>query len=151
MNCTIRKAEEQDKEQVLALGRKIVDQYERTHLGDAVVDEYIGSGSCDNDFLQVYGNITLLFDGEQLIGFIVTCENEIQGFLIDIPYWGTGAAQYLLDYAIKNIFKNYEEVTLECFVDSPRANAFYKKMGFTQGHIVDGVGAQRIVYSKKIA
>ncbi len=150
MNYTIRKAEEKDKEQVLALGRKIVDKYERTHLGDDVVNEYIGSGSCDNDFLQVYDNITLLFDDEQLIGFIVTSENEIQGFLIDIPYWGIGAAQYLFNYAVKNIFKNHNEITLECFVNSPRANAFYKKMGFIPGEIVNGVGAERIVYSKKI-
>ncbi len=36
MNLEIRKANEHDKKEVLALGKKIVDVYERTHLGDDI-------------------------------------------------------------------------------------------------------------------
>jgi N-acetylglutamate synthase-like GNAT family acetyltransferase len=150
MNYKIRKAQNQDLEKILELGRKIVDKYERTHLGDEVADCYINSGACDNDFRELYDNITLLTLDEDIIGLIICEKNEIQGFLVDIPYWGTGAAQVLLDYAIKNIFSDYDDITLECFVSSPRANAFYKKMGFLRQSVVDGDGGNRVVYNKSI-
>ena len=150
MNYKMRKAEKSDLDSVLKLGRKIVDVYERTHLGDEMADGYINSGACDEDFKKLYSNITLMTLEDKIIGLIVCDKNEIQGFLIDVPYWGTGAAQYLLDYAIKNIFSQYDEINLECFVTSPRANAFYQKMEFNQIKTVEGDGGNRIVYSKKL-
>lgn len=151
MTYCIRKASEIDKKSVLELGKKIVDVYERTHLGDEVVDGYINSGACENDFLNIYDSITLMFKGDNLVGLISTNSNEIQGFLVDIPYWGTGAAKYLLDYAEKNIFKEYDEITLECFENSPRANRFYIKNGFIKTGLKDGDGGRRIVYKKDLS
>ena len=48
MNYKIRKAEKLDMDDVLRLGRKIVDVCERTHLGDQAADRYINSGDCSS-------------------------------------------------------------------------------------------------------
>ena len=150
MNYRLRKANEDDKSKVLLLGKKIVDKYERTHLGDEMGDGYINSGACDADFLKMYENIHVLTLDDNIVGLTVFTKNEIQGFLVDIPYWGTGAAQYMLKIVFEIIRKEYDIITLECFETSPRANAFYTKMGFENKGIVEGDGGRRIVYAKNI-
>ncbi len=150
MSIIIRKAVEKDKEVVLELGRKIVDKYERTHLGDEMADSYIGSGACDSDLSKIYDNCTIALDGEQIVGFIFTQDNEIQGLAVDIPYWSKGIAQKLIAYATRVIFAPYDEIHLECFVSSPRANRFYQKMGFVVGDTVDGDGGSRAIYKRRI-
>ncbi len=151
MSYTIRKATTTDKAAVLALGRKIVDVYERAHLGDEMADQYIGSGACDSDLSKIYDNATIILDNDTLIGFIFTQENEIQGLSVDVPYWGMGIAQKLIAYASQNLFQGYEEIQLECFVTSPRANRFYQKMGFVSCGIVEGDGGNRNLYKRKIS
>ncbi len=151
MEYIIRKATEDDKEEVLALGRKIVDEYERTHLGDEVADSYINSGDCDKDLSGIYNNASIILKDNKVIGFIFVDKNEIQGLSVDKMYWGKGIAQKLIAYATQNLFADYDEIQLECFVTSPRANRFYQKMGFVSGEIVDGDGGKRVVYRRKIA
>ncbi len=150
MNYIIRKATLADKASVLALGRKIVDVYERTHLGNEMADAYINSGACDSDLSKIYDNATIILNGDDLIGFLFTDENEIQGLSVDVPYWGKGIAQKLVAYATKNLFTEYDEIKLECFVTSPRANRFYQKIGFVNCGIVEGDGGNRVLYKQKI-
>ncbi len=150
MSYTIRKALEADKSAVLALGRRIVDVYERTHLGDEMADGYIGSGACDSDLSKIYDNATVILEGEAVAGFLFAHDNEIQGLSVDVPYWGKGIAQKLIAYATQNLFKEYEEIQLECFVTSPRANRFYQKMGFARCGVVQGDGGNRNLYKRKI-
>ncbi len=150
MSIIIRKAIEKDKNSVLALARKIVDLYERTHLGDEMVDNYLESGECDSDLLKIFDNCTIALEGEQVIGFIFTHHNEIQGVSVDIPYWGKGIAQKLIAYATRVLFVDYEEIQLECFISSPRANHFYQKMGFNKCEEVVGNGGNRTIYKRRI-
>ncbi len=150
MCYTIRKAQERDKDAVLALGRKIVDVYERTHLGEEVADDYLNSGACDAALAANYKNATVVLENDIVIGFLYTDKNEIQGLSVDVPYWGKGVAQKLIAYATQNVFKSYDEIQLECFVTSPRANAFYQKMGFRNSGIVEGEGGSRVLYKRKI-
>lgn len=148
MKYTIRKATTDDKQNILKMGRRIVDKYERTHLGDSIVDEYIESGDCDTDFLKYFDNITVLVLDTNIIGLIIWIDNIVQGFLIDIPYWGTGAAQYLMNTTLDDKFQVYNEVTLECFESSPIANAYYKKTGWKKVGLIKDDIANRIVYKK---
>ncbi len=150
MSYRVRKATESDKNAVLALGRKIVDVYERTHLGDEIADEYIKSGACDSDLSKIYDNATVILDGDEVIGFLFTHENEIQGLSVDVPYWGKGIAQKLIAYATQKLFAGYDEMQLECFTTSPRANRFYQKMGFVNCGVVEGDGGNRNLYKRKI-
>ncbi len=151
MSYDIRKATEADKAAVLELGRKIVDVYERTHLGNVMADGYIESGACDSDLSKIFDNATVILEGETVIGFLFTHENEIQGLSVDVPYWGKGIAQKLIAYASQNLFAGYDEIQLECFVTSPRANRFYQKMGFVCSGIVEGDGGDRNLYKRKIS
>ncbi len=148
--CIIKKATEKEKTALIALGCKIVDVYERTHLGDDVADGYLDSGACDRDLASLYGNASVILDGETLLGFIFIHENEIQGLAVDVPYWGKGIAQLLVAYAEGQISQQHSEVVLECFESSPRANRFYLKMGFTASGLVDGDGGRRILYKKSL-
>ncbi len=150
MSVIIKKASEKEKESVLALGRKIVDTYERTHLGDEITDEYLNSGACDRDLSAIYDNATVAMEEGSVIGFIYTYENEIQGLSVDIPYWGKGIAQKLIGYATNVLLKGSSEIRLECFTTSPMANRFYQKMGFVNSGIVDGDGGSRNVYERVI-
>ncbi len=151
MSYAIRKASDADKSAVLALGRKIVDVYERTHLGDETSDEYLNSGSCDKDLSAIYDNAYIILEGNVVIGFLYAYKNEIQGLSVDVPYWGKGIAQKLIAYATQNLFKGYDEIWLECFTGSPRANKFYQKMGFNNYGATDGKGGSRFLYKRKIA
>ncbi len=146
----IKKATEKKQSALIALGRKIVDVYERTHLGDDVADGYLDSGACDRDLASIYENASVILDGETLLGFIFIHENEIQGLAVDVPYWGKGIAQLLVAYAEGQISQHHSEVLLECFDNSPRANRFYQKMGFTPSGLVEGDGGTRILYKKSI-
>ncbi len=150
MRYKIRKASDADKTAVLALGRKIVDVYERCHLGDEMADRYINSGACDSDSSKIYDNASIILDSDTVIGFLFTHGNEIQGLSVDVPYWGKGIAQMLIAYATQNLFQNESEIQLECFVSSPRANRFYQKMGFVNSGVVGGDGGSRTVYKRKI-
>ncbi len=147
---SIKKATEKEKYSLIELGCKIVDVYERTHLGDDVTDGYLYSGACDRDLASLYGNASVILDGETLLGFIFIHENEIQGLAVDVPYWGKGIAQLLVAYAEGHISQHHSEVVLECFEGSPRANRFYLKMGFTPRGLVDGDGGRRILYKKAL-
>ncbi len=151
MAYQIRKAIEEDKSAVLALGCKTVDTYERTHLGNAIADEYLSSGACERDLASIFENASVVLDNDKIIGFIFTNDNEIQGLSVDSAYWGKGIAQKLIAYARNIIFKDYDEIRLECFTSSPRANRFYQKMGFINCGEVEGDGGSRIVYKRKIA
>jgi hypothetical protein len=147
-NYIIRKATKEDISTILEMGVGIVDKYERTHLGDEMVNGYIGSGACKADFIKHIDNTQLLLLDNKVIGLIIWIEDRIQGFLIDIPNWGAGAAQYLINSTLAVKFQEYEEVKLECFKSSPRANAFYKKMGWKETEIIESDGMTMVVYKK---
>lgn len=71
---------------------------------------------------------------------------EIKGLFIDIPYWGTGAGIYLVEETLKEKRKQYDCIKLECFESSPRANAFYKKLGFKAVGKTNDTMPTRIIY-----
>ncbi len=149
MNYKIVKATKADLPQIQEMGRSVVDDYERTHLGDEVVDGYIGSGACDADFAKHLDNTQLLLLDKVAIGLIIWIDNRLQGFLIDIPYWGIGAAQHLLTETLRERFEHYDEVYLECFESSPRANAFYTKMGWERGECIESDSLRLVIYRKR--
>lgn len=130
MQFKIRKAIPGDLPVILKLGRKNVDQYERTHLGDEMADKFINSGACDQSFIDNLQNTTVIEYNGEIIGLIIFSKNIIDGFLIDSAFWGTGAAQYLMEDTLDKLFNIYDYVTLQAFASSPRANAFYLKTGW---------------------
>lgn len=149
MDYTIRKANESDKSVLTEIARRVTDKCSRKFLDDEIVDEYINSGACDEDIIKDIENTQVLIKEEKIIGLIIWNENILQGLIIDIPYFGTGAAQYLVENTMKDRLENFGEVTLECFENNSRANAFYKKTGWTQvGKIKDDITkGYRLVYT----
>lgn len=147
-NYTIRKATEKDLDIILPMGRKIVDEYERTHLGDEMADGFINSGMCDQIYRDSLPNTSVLIDEKKIIGLIITVENTVQGFLINKTHWGTGAAQYLMSETLKAMAKTYNEVSLECFESSPRANSYYRKIGWEKTEVKDTDSGRMVVYKQ---
>jgi len=148
INYKIRKATEEDLDVILPMGRKIVDEYERTHLGNEMADGFINSGMCDQIYRESLENTTVLTDKKKITGLIIIVENTIQGFLINKTYWGTGAAQYLMSKTLNKMAKKYEEVSLECFESSPRANSYYRKMGWEKTEVKDTDNGRMVLYKR---
>ena len=144
----IRPATMEDEENMLKLSRFVADNYTRSYLGDQIVDWYIDSGNCDEDIRKGMKSSTLLMHDEKIIGIIIWHENQLHGFMIDICYHGTGAAQYFCDQIIPEKLKLYNELHLECFDKNHRGIAFYKKTGWTEyGQIEDEViNGHRILF-----
>lgn len=65
-----------------------------------MADCYINSGACDNDFRELYDNITLLTLDEYIIGLIICEKNEIQGFLRQSVVDGDGGNRIVYNKSI---------------------------------------------------
>ena len=123
----IRPATVKDAENIIKLSRYVTDKYTRFFLGDRIVDWYINSGTCDEDIRKDVKNTTLLLLDDKIIGIMIWHENQLVGFMIDICYHGTGAAQYFCNQIIPKKLNLYNELHLECFDKNYRGIAFYKK------------------------
>lgn len=139
----IRPATTEDEKDILKLSRYIADSYTRSYLGDKTVNWYIDSGSCDEDMKKEIANTTLLLLHGFIIGIMIWHDNQMHGFMIDVPYHGTGVAQYFCEQMIPEKLKQYGEIYLECFDKNQRAIAFYEKTGWREfdrvkDEIIDG-------------
>ncbi len=148
MNYTIRKAEQSDKADILRIAREVTDKITRKYLGDEAVDWYINSGSCDNDMANDIPNMTLLLENDKIIGMMIWHEELMHFLMIDIPYHGTGAAQYFCEQIIPEKLEQYGQLKLECFDANERGNAFYIKSGWTEYERIkdEMTGGNRILY-----
>ncbi len=148
MSYSIRKAELNDKEEILRIARDVTDKFSRKYLGDEAVDWYINSGSCDNDMINDIPNMNLLIKDDTIIGMMIWHEELMHFLMIDIPFHGTGAAQCFCEQIIPKKLEQYGLVKLECFDANERGNAFYIKSGWTEyDRIKDEMtGGNRILY-----
>ncbi len=148
MSYSIRKAELNDKEEILRIARDVTDKFSRKYLGDEAVDWYINSGSCDNDMINDIPNMNLLIKDDTIIGMMIWHEELMHFLMIDIPFHGTGAAQYFCEQTIPEKLEQYSLVKLECFDANERGNSFYIKSGWTEyDRIKDEMtGGNRILY-----
>ena len=137
-NYIVRPATMQDEESIIKLSRHVANNYTRSYLGGQIVDWYIDSRNCDEDIKKEIKNTTLLLLDEKIIGIMIWNENEMRGFMIDIRYHGTGAAQFFCNQIIPEKLNVYNELYLECFDKNHRGIAFYKKTGWVEyGQIED--------------
>ena len=137
-NYMIRAAVAEDEADILRVARDVADVFTRAYLGDEAVDFYINSGSCDEDMRKEIANATLLLLNKKIIAVMIWHDNQMQGFMTQIPYHGTGAAQYFCEQIIPEKLQQYGELILECFDKNERAIAFYQKTGWLEyGRIKD--------------
>lgn len=146
----VRKAEPSDEPEILRIARNVTDKFTRTYLGDEAVEWYINSGSCDKDMRDGMENMTVLLLDNHIIGMTIWLDNLMHLLLIDLPYHGTGAAQYLCNAVIPQKLEKYQTIKLECFDKNERGNAFYQKTGWQEyGREPDEMtGGNRILYQK---
>lgn len=150
-NYTVRKAATSDEETILEIARRVTDKFARKYLGDEAVDWYLNSGSCDKDMREGMKNMVVLLQDEKVIGMMIWLDNLMHLLMIDLPYLGTGAAQYFCNHIIPEKLEYYKEIKLECFDKNDRANAFYCKTGWKEyDRIKDEMtGGNRILYCMK--
>lgn len=148
-NYIIRPATMEDEENIFKLSRFVADNYTRSYLGDQIIDWYIDSGNFDEDIRKGIKSSTQLLLDEKIIGIMIWYENQMNVFMIDICYHGTGTAQYFINQVIPDKLNLYNELHLECFDKNHRAIAFYKKIGWTEyGKIEDEmVNGHRILFN----
>ncbi len=146
----IRQAEPTDEQDILRIAREVTDKVTRLYLGDEAVDWYMDSGTCDADMRNDIPNMLLLLQDETIIGMMIWHESLMHFLMIDLPYHGTGAAQYFCDQILPDKLKQYGSVSLECFDKNERGNAFYIKSGWVEHERIpdEMTGGNRIVYKR---
>ncbi len=146
----IRKTTNDDKEHVFALGEKNIDSYERTHLGDELADSYLSTGAYQEDISKYFEDGGVALENDKIIGFILVKGNEIRTLSVDENYWGKGIAQRLIAFATNELLSEHEEIQLECFITSPRANRFFRKIGFELGGVSGSGREAKAVYKRRL-
>jgi ribosomal protein S18 acetylase RimI-like enzyme len=91
----------------------------------------------------------LATDG-QVRGFGVVKANLIDLLMIDHDFHRQGYGTLLLRYLEEQLFREYDELTLESFEDNDKANCFYRKSGWIeQGRAFDEmIGVYKLVFVK---
>jgi ribosomal protein S18 acetylase RimI-like enzyme len=89
---------------------------------------------CEQMAFQWRENILIAKDGERVVGFLGFGEadpttGELFALYVLKEYWGTGAAQSLMNAAAESL-SAYPKIGLWVLKENPRAIRFYEKCGF---------------------
>ena len=129
----IRPATSEDLPTLLAVLRCVIDRCYRPFLGDAAVEEYIGSGEADRELQQHFGDCMVLEHNNRVAGFIVFFDDRVQLLVVDLERHRTGMGSQLLNYAERMLFaRGNEVIRLETFTGNQRAVKFFARRGWIE-------------------
>ena len=94
-------------------------------------DEWIAN-ELDGYLLQRADDTWVATDNETVCGCIVVTGQAVPFLLVDVEEQRRGIGALLLKHAEDLIFRNHDEIRLECFVANDVANAFYARCGWTK-------------------
>ena len=146
-----RSADLDDAKPLIALSEYIVDTCYREFLGDELVDNFIQRKALETYTSLHLGYFQLLTLGDEIVGFTVCKENQIDLMMVDPRVQGFGLGTQLLEYSEKRLFKRSPVLGLRSFAGNQTANAFFRKQGWedTVAH-TDRVSQVREILFRKI-
>ncbi|WP_040194174.1 GNAT family N-acetyltransferase [Clostridium culturomicium] len=105
-------------------------QVPSSNLDDTI--EYMHDISTKRYFIDSFKSF---WNENELIGFYWLKENVVDKIVVNTNYQRLGYGSYLLTYAFKSIFKNYdyEYASLMCMLQNKSWLAFYQKYGLIEG------------------
>jgi len=125
-----RSANMDDAKPLIALSEYIVDTCYRSFLGDELVDNFIQRKALHKYTSLHLGYFQLLMLGDEVVGFTVCKENQIDLMMIDPRVQGFGLGTQLLEFSEKRLFRSSPVLGLRSFAGNQSANAFFRRQGW---------------------
>ena len=137
-------------EALQALASRTIDTNYASFIGDDAVDWFI-SGPSDQFLAESIEDATVVVVDGRIVGFAVCKGNLIDLIMIDHDSHRRGIGTALLAHCETQLFEHYESITLESFDGNAKANAFYRKNGWTRiGSTPDPMsGARKWILEKR--
>ncbi len=139
-----------DAQPLIVLCERTIDACYREFLGDELVNSFI-SRQAFREYTSLHlGHFQLLNLGDELVGFSVCKENQIDLLMIDPRVQGYGLGTQLLEHSEQLLFRSNPVLGLKSFAENRRANAFFRKHGWedTVAHTDKQSGVREILFRK---
>ena len=132
MDYHIRKAGQSDINELITLSTKVTDFNNRQYLPEKMIDEFFSSGALEQEILDNLENMTLLTDGNKIIGLISFTANLMEMLMISPEFQGKGAGYFLMKTVCDEVFRDFNTIAVEVFSTNTHARKFYQRFGFTE-------------------
>jgi len=130
MKYTITKASRDDLKDLILISKRVTLTNSVKFLG-GLAQRFIDSGGIVNEAMANADYTYKATLDNKSVGEIAFIGNRINILMVDPDYQRQGVGTALLEFAKSEIFKEYEEIYLDCFARNTKANAFYSAKGFT--------------------
>lgn len=129
MEYKIEKIEHEDLQELILISKKITLTNSVKFLGD-LAQKFISTGGIVNEAMSNADyTYKCTLDGKA-VGQIAFVGDRINFIMVDPDYQRQGIGSRLLEFARTEIFKEYEEIYLDCFAKNELANSFFIKNSF---------------------
>ena len=125
-----RSADLDDAKPLIVLSEYIVDTSYRSFLDDELVDSFIRRKAVHKYTSLNLGYYQLLMLGDEILGFTVCRENQIDLMMVDPRVQGFGLSTQLLEYSERRLFKSSPVLGLRSFAANHGANEFFRNNGW---------------------
>jgi ribosomal protein S18 acetylase RimI-like enzyme len=110
------------------------------HLGN-VPDELVAIRTKESFWQRVpalIGNTTVAVVGDEVAGFVMVADDEVEQVYVSGDHRGSGVADVLIGEAARQVKANgYDEAWLAVATGNARARRFYERSGWTDGGAFD--------------
>ncbi len=126
----IRRANNEDLSVVADIVHNTINEIYPKYYPKGAVDFFLKCHNKDSISKDITdGNVYLLEDDNNIVGTVTVNDNEINRLYVLPDYQGKGYGGFLLEYAEKVVFENYDEIIL---YSSLSARAMYIKRGYQE-------------------
>lgn len=132
MGIRIREATSADVNALITLSRKTISDSYSSFLGEKAVAAYIQSGAVDEYVADNIQECAVIEQDGEIVGYSVQKADLIDLMMVDTDYHRRGLGTCLLRHVEDMLFAAYDTLMLESFQDNAKANAFYRKCGWSE-------------------
>ena len=148
----IRKAQHSDLWKIKKLAKEARDNDYRNIMGQNSHNLFLKSQTSEISLEECIKESFVLTQQDKIVGFSVIKGNLIDLMVIDANYHRKGLGTELLKHCEKILFKNFDEIIIECPPENAMANLFCQKNGWIEKcrHYDHTDGQERIFFYKKL-
>lgn len=129
MKYTITKASHDDFKDLILISKRVTLTNSVKFLG-SLAQRFIDSGGIVNEAMANADYTYKATLDNKPVGEIAFIGNRINMLMVDPDFQRQGVGTALLEYAKGEMFKEFDEIYLDCFARNLKANSFYNARGF---------------------
>lgn len=129
MEYKIEKIKREDLKDLILISKRVMLTDSIKFLGE-LANKFITSGAIVNEAMANADYTYKCLLNDIPVGQIAFIEDRINFIMVDPIYQRKGIGTALLEFAKKEIKKNYNEIYLDCFANNRLANSFFVKNNF---------------------